>query len=133
MAGFTTYWQQKVLDHSTGKASIGTALPVHIALFIVPPTDAGGGTECNYTGYGRVATSPETWNAAAGTEASNAQAVTFGACTGGTNTVVAFGAYDGPTLGNLLWWGPASLALAAGVTPASGRGEAEGTLRRSCI
>ena len=129
MAGFTTDWQQKVLDHSTGKASLGAALPVHIALFIVPPTDAGGGTECNYTGYGRVATSPATWNAAAGTEASNAQAVTFvGACTGGTNTVVAFGAYDGPTLGNLLWWGPVSLAVSAGITPTFVAGKLKATL-----
>src|SRR3954471_21481324 len=113
MAGFTTDWQQKVLDHSTGKASIGAALPVHIALFIVPPTDAGGGTECNYTGYGRVATSAATWNAAAGTAASNAQAVGFGACTGGRNEVVAFRAYDAPTGGNLLWWGPSSLSVSA--------------------
>src|SRR4051794_29899393 len=60
MAGFTTDWQQKVLDHSTGKAPIGAPPTVHVALFIVPPTDASGGTECNDTGYGRAATSAAT-------------------------------------------------------------------------
>jgi hypothetical protein len=44
MAGFTTYLQQKVLDHVRGKTSF-TMPTAYVALFTTNPTDAGGGTE----------------------------------------------------------------------------------------
>jgi hypothetical protein len=115
MAGFSTYLQQKVLDHVNGKTSY-TMPTTYVALFTANPTDAGGGTEAAYTGYARVATSG-LWNAASGTSATNSGAVTFGACTAGSSTVTGFGLYDASSAGNLLYWGTCSLSVSSGITP----------------
>lgn len=117
--GLTTYASQKALDHITGKAA--WAKPTaYVGLFTVAPTDAGGGTEAAYTGYARVATAAADWNAASNavpSVASNANALVFGACTGGNSAVVAFGLFDAATGGNLLGVGAASLAVSAGIVP----------------
>jgi hypothetical protein len=115
MAGFSTYLQQKVLDHVNGKTSY-TMPTTYLALFTANPTDAGGGTEAAYTGYGRVATSG-LWNAASGTSVTNASAIPFGACTAGSSTVTGFGLYDASSAGNLLYWGTCSLSVSSGITP----------------
>jgi hypothetical protein len=115
MAGFSTYLQQKVLDHVNGKTSY-TMPTTYVALFTANPTDAGGGTEAAYTGYGRVATSG-LWNAASGTSVTNASAIPFGACTAGSSTVTGFGLYDASSAGNLLYWGTCSLSVSSGITP----------------
>lgn len=116
MAGFSTYLQQKVLDHVLGKTSY-TMPTAYVALFTANPTDAGGGTEAAYTSYARVTTSGATWNAASGTTTTNASAVTFPACTGSSSTVTGFGIYDASTTGNLLAWGTCSLSVSTGITP----------------
>lgn len=116
MAGFTTYLQQKVLDHVRGKTSY-TMPTAYVALFTANPTDAGGGTEAAYTSYARVTTSGSTWTAASGTSGANAAAIAFPACTGSSSTVTGFGLYDASSAGNLLAWGTCSLAVSTGITP----------------
>ncbi len=116
MAGFTTYTQQKVLDHVRGKTS-WTMPTAYVALFTAAPSDAGGGTEAAYTSYARVATAGADWSAASGTSGTNAQAITFPACTGSSSTVTHFGLYDASTSGNLLAWGTCSLSVSTGITP----------------
>lgn len=109
MSGMTDYWARKQLDQSTGKTTI-TLPTVYIGLYTAAPTDAGGGTECTGNGYARVATAGADWNAASGSAPavdSNANPITFPAATGGGagfGTVVAIGAFDASTAGNLLWW-----------------------------
>ena len=113
---YTDYLENKVLDHVTGKASF-TMPTVYVALFTANPTDAGGGTEANYTSYARVTTSAATWNSASGGSITNGAAITFPACTGGSNTITGFGGYDASSGGNLLWYGPCSLSVSSGITP----------------
>lgn len=127
MAGFTTYLQQKILDHVRGKTSY-TMPTAYIALFTANPTDAGGGTEAAYTGYGRVTTAGADWTAASGTSGVNTNAITFGACTAGSSTVTGFGAYDASSAGNLLWWGTCSLSVSSGITPSFAAGQLATTL-----
>jgi len=108
MTGFTDYWADKVLDQSTGKTSIGAAPTVSIALFTAVGTDAGTGfTEVTGGSYARVTTSGGNWNAAsssAPSTVSNSATLTFPTATASWGTVIAVGAYDASTSGNLLWW-----------------------------
>jgi hypothetical protein len=127
MAGFTTYLQQKVLDHVRGKTSF-TMPTAYVALFTTNPTDAGGGTEANYTGYARVTTVGADWTASSGVNGLNANAITFGACTAGTNTITGFGLYDASSAGNLLAWGTCSLSVSSGITPSFAVGQLNITL-----
>jgi len=127
MATFTDYLENELLDHVTGKGSY-TMPTVYVALFTANPTDAGGGTEANYTSYARVTTSGATWAVASGGATSNAAAITFPACTGGSNTITGFGAYDNSSGGNLLWYGTCSLSVSTGITPEFAIGELDITL-----
>lgn len=121
MAGFTTYLQQKVLDHVRGKTSY-TMPTAYVALYTANPTDAGGGTEANYGSYARVTTAGADWNAASGTSGTNANAISFPACTSGTNTITGFGILDASSGGNLLAWGTCSLSVSTGITPSFAAG-----------
>ena len=106
MAGYSDYWARKVLDQSTGKTSI-TLPSVWIGLYTAVPTDAGGGTEVTGGAYARVSTAGTDWNAASGSapaSTSNLNAFTFPTATANWGTVVAIGAFDAATVGNLLWW-----------------------------
>lgn len=117
MSTYSDYLENKVLEHITGKTSY-TMPAVYVALFTANPTDAGGGTEANYGSYARVATSGSTWGAASGGSITNSgAAITFPACTSGTNTITGFGAFDASSGGNLLWYGTCSLAVSSGITP----------------
>lgn len=107
MTGFTDYWSQKILDHSTGKTSAPFPV-VYIGLYTAAPSDAGGGTEVSGNGYARVATTGATWNAATGSDpssTSNALSIVFPTdVTANWGSIVAIGAFDAATGGNLLWW-----------------------------
>jgi hypothetical protein len=108
MTGYTDYWARKVLDHSTGKTSIGTLPTAYIGLFTAVGTDAGTGfTEPSTGAYARVTTSGATWNAAgasAPSTTSNVADIIFPASTGSWGTILGVGAFDALTTGNLLWW-----------------------------
>lgn len=108
MAGTTDYWARKIIDHSTGKTDIGALPTIYIALFTAVGTDAGSGfTEVSGTNYARIATAGGDWNAASGSAPStttNAADITFALSGSSWGTVIALGAYDALTSGNLLWW-----------------------------
>ena len=127
MAALSDYLENKLLDHIVGKTSF-TMPTAYIALFTANPTDAGGGTEANYGSYARVTTSGATWAAASGGASSNAAAITFPACTSGTNTITGFGIYDASTTGNLLAWGTCSLSVSTGITPEFAIGDLDLTM-----
>lgn len=136
MAGSATNaFETKVLEHifnNSDIANIGDAAglqnsategSLYVALFTAAPSDSAAGTECNYTSYARVAVARSSagWTVS-GANCSNAAAVTFPACTGGTNTAVAFGILTASSSGDLLFWGDitdpgAGLAISTGITP----------------
>lgn len=80
---------------------------VHVALFTVNPTDAGGGTEVVGGDYARkpVTQAPGSWNAAAGTPRliDNVAAIEWLNVTWAA-TVTGWGIMDALTGGNLLAW-----------------------------
>lgn len=116
MSSFSDYLENKLLEHVVGKTSF-TMPTVYVALYTVAPTDAGSGTEADYTSYARVQTAGSDWGNAASGAIANAAAITFPQCTGGSNTIVAFGLLDAASGGNLLAYGTCSLAVSNGITP----------------
>lgn len=100
------YLENKILDHILGGPDYTRPATVHIALFTSAPNDAGGGTEVSGGDYARVAvTNNDTnWPAASSGAKSNGTDVTFPTATASWGTVVAFGIFDDPSAGNLLFW-----------------------------
>lgn len=112
MAGFTTYLQQKVLDHIGGNGSY-TAPNPYIALYTAAPSDAGGGTEVSGGSYARVDANAK-FGSASGPNMATDGAITFPAATASWGTVTHFGVFDASTSGNLLVWGALSASKAVG-------------------
>jgi len=118
MAGSkTNAFETALLQHiyqNAAIANIGNAgglLPssvagnFYIALYSVAPSETGGGTECNYTGYARVAVVRSASGfTVSGNQASNAAKVTFGECTGGAQTAVAFAIMTAASGGDMINW-----------------------------
>ena len=114
---------------ASGLQNSATAGSFYISLHTGDPGEAGDQTtsEATYTSYARVAVA----RSGAGftissANASNAAAVTFPACTGGTNTITHFGIGSASSgAGNLFFKGAlsASLAVSTGITPAFAIGE----------
>lgn len=123
---------------NTDHANVGDAAGIqnsaaagsfYISLHTADPGEAGTQTtsEATYTSYARVAVarSGAGWTVS-GANASNAAAVNFPACTGGTNTITHFGiGSDLSGVGNLFFKGAlsASLAVSSGITPSFAIGE----------
>ena len=108
-----------------GLQNSAAAGSLYVALFTSAPSDSAQGTECNYTSYERVAVarSAAGWTVS-GNNASNTAAVTFPACTGGTNTAIAFAICKAGTKGvdDAIIWGDITdpvggLAISTGITP----------------
>jgi hypothetical protein len=98
---------------------------LYVALHTADPGEAGdqSTSEATYTGYARVAVARTSggWTVTT-SQAVNAGAVTFGACTAGSNTITHFSvgvASAGAT--KILYSGAltASLAVSAGITPSA--------------
>lgn len=110
------------IGDAAGLQNSATAGSFYIALFTSAPTDSAQGTECNYTNYARVAVARSAggWTVS-GNNCSNAAAITFPQCGGGTNTAVAFAICTGGTAGvdDAIYWGDltANLAISSGITP----------------
>lgn len=98
----------------------------YLALFTSDPGETGSlASECNYTGYSRVAITKATGWTDAGSSFSNAALVQWPQCTGGTNTATHFawvssasGATDYMVSGAL----SASLAISNGIQPQAAAG-----------
>ena len=116
------------LRGSTGAGSF------HFGLHSSSPGEAGDQTtnEISYTGYGRVAVARAgaQWTVA-GDTVDNDNAITFGACTAGSDTAshVSVGS-DASGVGNLFMLGAvgSSLAISSGVTPEFAAGAFDFTL-----
>jgi hypothetical protein len=116
MAGsLTDYAENKIVDHTLGKASWTMPTTAYLALFTVAPTDAGGGTEVSGGSYARVAIT-STMGSSSGGSSTNSGTITFPTASAGWGTVVAFAVMDALTVGNMIWWGD----LTASKTVASG-------------
>ncbi len=110
MASKSDYAELKVLEHLMGKTSMTMPATVYAALCTVVPTDASTGatiTEANYTTYARKQIQATDLNAAAAGVITNANAITFAACTGGSSTIIGIAIVDNGTIGagNVLYWG----------------------------
>lgn len=100
----SNYLENKLLEHSTGKASYTSPTHTYLGLFTVAPTDSTPGTEVAGGNYARVQMS---WGSATeGTISINAACRFPAASTASVNygTVVAMGILDAATAGNLLWY-----------------------------
>jgi hypothetical protein len=102
------FLETALLDHSLGGPDYVRPANVHLALFSVAPTDAGGGTEITGGAYPRKAVTNNSTNfpAASGGSKSLATPQAFDVVpSGGLADAVAFGIFDAATGGNLLRWG----------------------------
>lgn len=116
------------IGDASGLQPSGTAGVVWVSLSTGTLTDTSdqSTTEATYTGYGRVSIARSTagWTVTSGV-GDNDAAITFGACTAGSSTVVDFGlGFNQTTAGSLDLFGvlTASLAITAGVTPSFAAG-----------
>jgi hypothetical protein len=114
----------------------GSTVPgvFYISLHTADPGEAGTQTtsEATYTSYARVsvARSAAQWTAASGVT-TNDNAITFPACTGGSNTITHFAiGSDVSGAGNLFMSGAltASLSVSTGITPSFAAGQLSITL-----
>lgn len=124
MASFSDYWENAVLDGTFGDPTTPTiTAPVYLALCTTVPTDASTGStivEANYTGYARKSIAAADMSAAAAGSKTNANAITFAACTAGTSTVIGWALCDAATAGNVLCWGTCtSTVISSTQTPAT--------------
>lgn len=110
-----TYSANKLNDLINGVASYTTPT-VYVALVTSASSPGSLGTEATYTGYARVALSG-LMGSSSGGSSTNSSAITFGACTAGTNTIVGFAFMDAASGGNLLKYGTCALSVSAGITP----------------
>jgi len=96
---------------------------LYVSLHTADPGEAGDQTtsEATYTGYARVAVARTSGGWAVSTNtADNVAAITFGACTAGSNTITHFAVGTASSgAGKILYSGAltASLAVSAGITP----------------
>lgn len=106
----SAYLEDAILDHMLGGPDFARPATVYVGLYTAAPSepDGTGGTEVAGNGYARVSVTNDATNfpAAASGAKSNGNVITFPQATGGDwGTVVAFGIFDAPTAGNLLFFG----------------------------
>ena len=113
-----------LIGDATGLRGSSTAGSLYVSLHTADPGESGNqeSSEATYTGYARVAVarSGALWTIVTGT-ARNAGAVTFPACTAGTNTIHSFAVGTASSgTGKIQYSGnlSADLAVSAGITPA---------------
>lgn len=111
------------IGDASGLQPSGTAGSFYIALHTASPGESGNQTtnEATYTSYARVAVARtgSGWSRTANVIA-NAAAVSFPACTGGSNTITYFSVGTASSgTGRMLWYGAltSSLAVSSGITP----------------
>jgi hypothetical protein len=129
VAILTDYYENKIIDFLFRGQTLTPPTTQYIALFTVTPSDTGGGTEVSGGSYARVGvvSSMANWagtqssgstTASSGTggQTSNNGSIAFTTASGSWGTVVAVGAYDASSSGNLLWY----MALTTSKTVGSG-------------
>ena len=103
MSEFSDYLEDKILDITLKGGTAFNVADTHLAVYTVVPTDAGGGTECSYSGYAR---QPITWGTVSGGSVASGAEVSFPPVLGTAITAVAIGVFDSatPAGSNLLYW-----------------------------
>lgn len=96
---FTTFLDNKVLDHVLGTTSYTAPANVYIGLFTSATNAAGGGTECTGGSYSRKSMS---FDAAAAGAVDNPSAVEFSTATGIWGTITHTAVFDSVSGGNML-------------------------------
>lgn len=102
------YLRTALLNHAFDVATFVPPPAVWAALYTVPPTSAGGGTEVTASDYVRVQT---TWSLASLGSIQNSAVINFpnnGLTLSNWGVVNTLCLLDAPTTGNLLWFGPLS-------------------------
>ena len=116
-------FQATAIANIADNAASSPLTNLYVALHTADPTDAGvqNASEATYTGYARVAVARSAggWTVT-GSSVSPAAAISFGACTAGTNTITHWSvgvASSGAT--KILYAGAVtpSISVSAGVTP----------------
>jgi hypothetical protein len=117
------------IGDASGLQGSATAGSLFISLHTGDPGEAGDQTtsEATFTSYARVAVARTTggWTVSANL-ATNAAAITFPQCTGGSNTITHFGVGTASSgAGVLLYKGAlnSSLAVSTNITPEFGAGD----------
>lgn len=103
MAAATTFWANKVLDHTFRNVAYTSPSTVYLALFTTATDVSGGGTEVTGGSYARQAVA---FDAAASRASQNSALETFSsmpAC-----TVTHWALFDASSGGNMLWQGAVS-------------------------
>ena len=114
MSAFSNYLEQKLVEYLKGTAMPTAPGTTYIEMW----ASAGNDTASNVgvvTSLSRVAVAGSAWTTATGTDGNgdfhsitNIASVVITTSATATATVSAFGVYDDPTAGNLLWWGTLS-------------------------
>lgn len=115
-SGYTDTYESALIDAENQKTALGAVVdPWYMALTILAFTDTDTGTTADdgshkptYTGYARKSVAGTDMNAASSGSASNANAITFAACTAGSSTIVGFGNCSASTNGTLRKYGTCS-------------------------
>ena len=99
--------ENALLDHVLGGGDYARPATVYVALYTTAPSDSGGGVEVSGGSYARksVTNNSTNWPAASGGAKSNGTAITFVTATASWGEVTAWGLFDDPSAGNLLYWG----------------------------
>src|SRR5688572_3278370 len=109
MANMSDYLEVELRKHIFRTGSFTKPSALHVALYTVTPTDAGGGTEVSGGSYARVQRDPldANWTAASATDGltDNAAALTFPAPTANWGVVTHFAILDATSGGNFLVYG----------------------------
>lgn len=125
MGTFSEYAETKILGLITGSGSFAEPTTYLALVTTVPTSTTTAGSslaECTYTGYARLATASG-WGTPTAAQPStifNSTALTFAACTGGSNAVTGFALCDASTVaaGNVLLWAScASTTISTTQTP----------------
>lgn len=121
MGSKANFLENAILDHILGGPDYTRPATVHIALYTVTPSDAGGGTEVSGGSYARAAVTNNAtnWPAAVSGTKSNGTEIAFATASAGWGTIVAWAAMDAGTGGNFLYWGDVtpSKLVGTGDTP----------------
>jgi hypothetical protein len=112
MGGKSNYLDNKILNLIFNGAAFSPPATLYCALFTTAPTAAGGGAEVSGGSYARVAVAANTTNFPTTTNQSinNATAIVFPTATANWGTIVAAAFFDAASGGNMLYWGPLSVA-----------------------
>jgi hypothetical protein len=132
MAGFSTAFEEDIIDHIFGSVDHTPDVTHYVALYTAAPSDAGGGTEATGGSYARVAVTNNTtnWPNSTSGAKSNGAAITFPTASASWGVVTHFGIHRHITNDDLVIWGAltASKTIDSGDTPSFAIGELDITL-----